>query len=422
LSESLIRTTIGSPNSTFPRGTRNLGVVLAISGVSAGLSFMARVVLQRVLPTPEVAEFALLSSLFQIIGPVASWGQAAVVLRAYSRAPKGAYDYSRDFARTFLPGLWIVAGLTFLASLIYRLPIPQVGFVLGTSLMLGMTLWLIMVLRSHREYALATLLDRAPHGLMFLVSVIVWLWLPSSAAALAGQTALLAIALIAAFTAVFSRIPRGQTTLNHDQRREGAAFLLQQLAFLATYHGDIAVVGALLSSAQLATYSVVLNLLRPFDLLRSSLQTILITEAAQQRRLEIGRIARYAALPLVGLALIYVSFGKFALHLIFSGRYDDGQVLITALVPAAFFQAMYTVPFSVITGRGAPRQLRRFIGIDSGIGLAGLGLLWETTRRWMALGTAASMAVIWATRTVLGLRISAESDGQTVSESDRGRG
>ena len=177
-----------------------------------------------------------------------------------------------------------------------------------------------------------------------------------------------------------------------------------------------------LSSAQLATYSVVLNLLRPFDLLRSSLQTILITEAAQQRRLEIGRIARYAALPLVGLALIYVSFGKFALHLIFSGRYDDGQVLITALVPAAFFQAMYTVPFSVITGRGAPRQLRRFIGIDSGIGLAGLGLLWETTRRWMALGTAASMAVIWATRTVLGLRIFAESDGQTVSESDRGRG
>ena len=422
MSESLIRNAIGSLYSTFPRGTRNLAVVLAISGVSAGLSFVARVVLQRVLPTTEVAEFALLTSLFQIIGPVASWGQAAVVLRAYSRAPKGAYDYSRDFTRTFWPGLWIIVGLTFLASLLYRLPIPQVGFVLGSSLMLGMTLWLIMVLRSQREYALATLLDRAPHGLMFLVSLIVWLWLPSSAAALAGQAALLAIALVVALTAVFSRIPRGQTTLNHRQRKEGAAFLLQQLAFLATYHGDIAIVGALLSSAQLATYSVVLNLMRPFDLMRSSLQTILITESAQQRRLAIGRIAGYVALPLIALALIYVGFGKFVLHLLFSGRYDDGQDLVTALIPAAFFQAMYTVPFSVITGRGGRRQLRRFIGIDSGIGLVGLGLLWESTRRWMALGTAASTAVIWLARTVFGLRMSSKSVEQTMAASDSGGG
>jgi O-antigen/teichoic acid export membrane protein len=261
-----------------------------------------------------------------------------------------------------------------------------------------MALWISMLLRSHGQFVQGAAIERLPYALMFFAAPLAVRATDPLGAVLALQVALVILSVGLGALAVRTKVGRGIQVLAGEQRRAGAALAVHSLSLMTLTSGDVAIAGFLVAAESVAVYSVVLTLMSPFDLLRTSYQTLLLTEIGRRPSLTPRRVLPFVLAPTGLLLVLYIAFGAVALNFVYSGKFDAGETLIPILAAALLFQVIYSIFYSFIVVRSTTRALKGFVLVEIGLGALGAVWMFAATAKWGIAGTALSLGTAWFAR------------------------
>ncbi len=386
------------------RWARLLGEPAGASSAIALLGLIGQVILLRTLPVEEAGRFALLIAVVQIMSAFGNLGQPTLLVRLYSRKPVGSYDWAADLLGSALLSapVLLLAAAAFAAF--YRFDLPATAYLVGISLPWVLLTLSASTLNSARHYLRASALVRMPNGLLILPAALSLLF-PSLArlnVALLLHFLGTALALAAALAVLARRLPRGSLRLTRRQRLQGLAFVVSQFSTILPDRGLVAVLGALAPPAQVATFSALATLFRPFQLLRNVTALTLTTELARRERVNYRRMDLGLGGAALLLALAAAMAVPPALGMIYGGRYSEGLVLVPWLALAGAMNLWEALPRAHIIGIAAARIMNTFILSQALTVILGLALAVLLTAQYGMLGTAWAGAIIFVGRNAVG--------------------
>jgi O-antigen/teichoic acid export membrane protein len=259
------------------------------------------------------------------------------------------------------------------------------------------------MLNAKRHYTWGNLLTRLPNSLLILPAIVMLVAPVLAQLNLVLLSLLISLVLVTflALALLIHHIPRGIVSLSLRQRADGLVLLAtsgtQQLPLTAL----VALAGAILLPAQLATYAAIAVLVRPFRLLSNIFVTVLTPELIRQHRPNYTRML-IGLLGLAALAGVFTVFvGPALVSWAYAGRYDHGVPLIPILALAGSLRLVSTLPRSYLIGRADTSILNRYIVVKVIAVLVAILLGILLTVRLSIVGLAVGIALIELTNTSL---------------------
>lgn len=370
-------------------GTQHwLEVTTAPTAVATGASLLTLLGMGLVLRSlsSELAGFFVLSlAIWEILIVLAALGSNTVLVRRYSRAGVGDYNWPLDILSTLAFGMPVILAGIAVVRLFYDLPgISSLYILLATPLgvLLRSTAY---VLNAQRHHVWFNLLLRLPKALLVFPAVL-FLLSPKSASlelVLIVHAGFVGAVLILGAILLSQTVSIGEKRLRLSERVEGLVFLVSSMGTIASDHGILTIAGLLLTPSHLGNFAAMAILLRPFRMLKGILETLMVPELIQKRgrhfRQILGGVVLTAAMGTIGAMLIVPPLARW----FYAGAYRQGLVLIPLLALAGGIHLSRAVPSADLRGNGPQRLLNRFVFVST-VGLAfGLGV---GTSLMLALG------------------------------------
>jgi O-antigen/teichoic acid export membrane protein len=389
------------------RWTRILGGPTVVSTAASAITLVANILLLRLLSLADAGRLVLLLACLDAVGLLASLGQPTLIQRIYSTKDDQRFDWVNDLIATQGLGMPILAAGAAGCLILYKLQLVQAAFILAVGIPIVAGAGVSSMLTARRHYAWSSLLVRLPNSLLILPAIMSLIDPRWARLDLVLLCYLVASTIVLLFSlALLSRhIVRGSLRISMKDRLVGVWFLGTQLTSLLPEEGLIAIAGLLLNPAQLATYGAVSVLLGPFRIVADVFRRVFITELLQKDRPASSRVTTGLCGLSVGLGVAAAVLGGPVIHLIYSGRYDEGINFVPWLALAGTLMLAETLPRSHIIGRAPRPVLSRMILGHSITGIVGAFAGYGLTAGMAGLGTSIAAALISGGRSAVSYRI-----------------
>ena len=396
-------------NTLFQGGKRWTVLIGGPASATIAATFgtlLSTVILLRLLPGAEAGHFVLILAVLETLVMIASLGQNNVITRRYSMQPVGSHDWPRDMGASLIIATPVILIGTFISSRLYDLPTAYWVFLL-IALILRIPLHaMAYMLTAKRHYTWGNLLLRLPNSLLILPALVllvvpplaglnlVLLWLLASLV----FVDLLGLALLV------HHFPRGRLTISLRQRADGLILLASTGTQNLPNNGLVALAGAIMLPAQLATFAAMAVLMRPFRLVSKILVMVLTPELIRDYRPSYTRmlIGLWGLAVLAGTLTVIV--GPALASWAYGGRYDDGEMLIPFLALAGSLRLAGALPRSHLLGRAETAVLNRYVLAKVLAFLVAVTLGVGLTIQFGIVGLAAGFALIELTDAALDYR------------------
>jgi O-antigen/teichoic acid export membrane protein len=406
---------------------RLIGEPAGIAGAATVLTFVAILIFFRSLSQKDAGQLTLLFAILQTLLLVGSLGQPSLIVRLYSRKPRGHFNWPRDLRYSAGFSIPLIFAGSLLAQRIYALSTGHTFYIFAGASAFAVMINASSVLSSQQLYIWAIPILRVPNALL-IVPAVAFAVEPeianletvlTSNLLFIGLTAVLAIYLLSRL------VPSGITSLSLRSRLQGLVFLASSSSSLIPEQGLIAIAGIMIAPEALAIYAALALLLRGFEFLADVMSKVLSTELLKREIPNYGNLFIGLVVMILGMGAVAVVATPTVSRWIYAGRYDHGAGLIGWLVLAGMFRLSETLPRGYITGHASDKQLRSVISARILIGLVGAILGVVLISKLGLIGLASSRAGIYLARSLAGyyyfrqIHISASSSisdtGQTAT-------
>ncbi len=343
--------------------SRLLGPPTLATAATSLVTLAATALLFRQLPEEAAGTLALLFAVLEIMTLIGILGQSTVITRRYSLQNEHGFDWQRDLMT--IVALSIPIGLvgSVIAGLLLPLTLPSLAYLFFSSVLFVSILALVWMLNSHGHYVWSSILLRIPNALLIIPALLITL-LPrfSQLELVIGLhfVGFLAV-LLTSYWLALRHIRRGSARISSSERKQGLVFLVNQASLLLSYQGIFALGGALVSPARLASYAAMALLLRVFKLLTSIQSMVVTPELIRAERPNYRRLIAGAAAIAIIAGVLTVAFAPMLADWAYSGKYDEGLVLIPWLALAGMLMILEIIPRSHLIGRTRWPTVRRFV-------------------------------------------------------------
>lgn len=328
--------------------------LVVINLLVAGLGFFRNTIIRNRLVKADVGVYSLIFAfLIGYVSHTIIFGQDLSILRHLStRRALARYNWKRVIDRTLLIGLLLLLPLLAVfkvVSAVDSLIVTLTGCVVYS---VAVTTLSSAILRSQGRYELSRLMEQSPlitlgilTGLLFVVGRIGLYPLFYSYALISPVVA----------TIVFPYVRRTVPCGSEESLPGfvGDGILLAFLNFLCALIASIDqfFIARMLSYEHLAVYSSVLYVFFLVTLMSSSIRYVLIAHAASAQTVRIGTYLLQVSLLGVLVFALYNLLGRYFVHFLYAGRYDDGLFLIPLFSMVAFLRIYHAVPDAIMSGR-----------------------------------------------------------------------
>ena len=378
-----------------------------IMGSASLCTFLSNVLIARWLDKPDMGTYSLIVSLVMLFGSIALLGRSNALARFFSKHPLREYNWRGELFR-FLPlGLAVIFILGICVRYIYQLSFPYLA-VIAVSTLVFVAIQLISagLLRSQKRYTLAVFSQKG-FILLFVISLLAVkiLGVTSLQYILAFYTLSLVVFGFLNFGIVLSRFQNGPGDIPRDFRKESSLFWGINISLIAIKTLDKLFIGKLISYDELAVYVAVFAVTGLYELVSMSLGYVLLPHFGRSRGIRLTKYIVQGILLAAMISGIYLIWGPKIIHLVYSGRYDQGSPIIIFFILAGICKIMYAIPSSMIGGRLDRQALRlTFFYNTANVVLHVAFLLWFITM-WGLRGAALATFCIWLLRTLQGYYI-----------------
>ncbi|GAB4467446.1 MAG: hypothetical protein Kow00124_00300 [Anaerolineae bacterium] len=366
-----------------------------VTTLASLFTLLANILIYRILPGPQAGQFALLVSLVRFLPVLATFGQPALMMRLYSHQPAGHYHWPRDLAGMMGFSLPLFALVTASTTLLYRLALWEIAFVVAGVFLLSLALAVANLLNAQRHYVWAVLLLRLPNSLMIIPAVLVML-LPRLAGVgtlLAAQLLAIGVTLGIGVALLAHRSPIGAEAIPVRLRWQGLGFGFLSGTNLLLDQGLVAIAGAVVPPGPLAAFAAVETLIRPLYTLQGISRYTLAVETVRHRQMKVTAtllsLLGLAAVVGVVLALLLPAL----IPVVYAGRYDDYIGLALPVVLMGSLLLAEAFPRSFVIGRAPLDRLNLYTASQVLVALIGLGLVVGLGMRQGIMGAAWAGAI-----------------------------
>jgi O-antigen/teichoic acid export membrane protein len=380
-------------NSTALRAAAALGLGgLALAG--------ANLILARVLPPPEFAQFALLYAIVQVginVGPI---GVDVTLTRRLINPTAGLRRQS------FLTSLCVAVALVIVSAALYPLATALLATILISVTGGGLEIAALAYYRSRERIGFSLLLSSFANASLLLAAFI--------ALALKITTAMLpAIALSIAFSSTAIIAWQGIKSDRPDWKAPAAPFPWAVGWAAVSFIGagiiltslDRLVIPRFLGMSELATFTVLATVAgSPFSMLYQAVSYTLVARLrnaanTQQRLRVLARESAVVAAVCLAAGIAVLWLVPLLLNWVLADRYPIGRALLMAAICVGFLKVLASLAAAAVNALGSPADLIRmsFIGwVAIGVAVLGAGV----GSRWGLIGLVYGVGCGWLTRAV----------------------
>jgi O-antigen/teichoic acid export membrane protein len=375
-----------------------------IMGSASLCTFLSNVLIARWLDKPEMGTYSLIVSLVMLFGSISLLGRSNALARFFSKNPIGKYRWKSELSR-FLPlCLAVILVLGIGVRYIYHLSFLYLSIItVSTLVFVFIQLISAGLLRSQKEYTLAVFSQKG-FILLFVISLVVLkiLGLSSLRHILIFYALSLLLFGFLNLGLILSRFSSGSEKIPPVFRNESYLFWGINISLIAIKTLDRLFIGKLISYDELAVYVAVFTVTGLYELVSMSLGYVLLPHFGRTRSIRLTKYIVQGFLLAVLISGVYLIWGEKIIHLVYSGRYDQGSPIIIFFILAGICKILYAIPSSMIGGRLDKKALRlTFFFNTSNVALHIGFLLWFISR-WGLRGAALATFCIWLLRTLQG--------------------
>lgn len=380
-----------------------VGSVFFILLLAAIISAINNIILARLLPKDEMGVYSLVITLVGLITVIAVWGQGDAFVRFFSNNNPSEYNWKRTYFNTIGISALLLIFSVLVAKEIYLLEKYVLLVIALAALFLISTELLSTMVRARKKYNIAIITQRGFAFLFFFCLIILYV------IKMINLTTILFFYLISIlFIAIFLffyvplKIPKGSSKLPLTMRYDGLLFWGLNISSVTMLSVDKLIIGKSLSYSHLAVYATVTVVMALFDLVSRALGFVFVPHFAGLKSIKLSKYVPQIALLSLIISFFYLFGGKYLVHFLYSGKYDEGIPLISIFVVIGVCKVMYTIPSSIIGGRLEQKALKEFFYVNMINVLLNVVIVYWFVQKWQLTGAAIGTSIIWMLRTSWG--------------------
>ncbi len=388
-----------------------VGNVFAVIVVGALLQVLTQTVLARGLTKEDVGLISLILGALPLFSTLTLLGQDTSIVRYLSRDGRAEYDLTGHARRVLMIVVPLGAALGLVGGLFYALPRLPLATIITLVATQNVVLVLTAFLRARHRYEAAIMLRHLPViGSAAALAVLFATGTLSLTTALVALLAAYAVSAVVTVALPWNRSPESALSTPAARVptrviREGLLFLGLGVSLSVMVSIDRLVISRLMTLSDLAVYSTIFATTKGFDFLFYAVGYVLMPAIGRGGNMSLRKpalvVGGVTALAVVG----YLLLGDELVHLLFSGRYDEGTYLIPAFVLSGALKLFYSIPSSYISGGAPTRAVRQFMVTNLLTMALNVVLDIVFVLRMGLIGAALATAIAWALRLIAGLII-----------------
>ena len=374
---------------------QNIGGVSAVLALIMFMAALSSILLARVLPKSGFGQFTLMRTLILFIPPLAIWGQDLSTARFFSRNSPMEYDWHRAFFKVWTGSVLLSLLAVTAAVYFYQLSAQQLFILAAACLLYSSILFVSNLVRSQRRYNQAILILNGFRGLYLLLLILLSAFaLLNTFSAVVGYVAVIGIVAVFGIIYVVHSIPAGEKTVPKEYYHSGLILMGSQVAVTVMNSMDSLLIPYLIDYQALALYAACLIPIRVFGILGRAGKYVWVPEFGRSAAIRIKRITIAVTALALLLLVMFILFAVPVLHLLYSGKYDNGFGVLRILAAAGALKLIYTLSSSLIVGKLNNYALRWYTRINIVTTLVYIILLYVLIKLYGVTGAAAALLAI----------------------------
>ena len=311
-------------------------------------------------------------------------------------APFEKYNW-RSFLNLFsFFSLCIALLISLLMGHIYKLNMPVTLSIFILIVIVASTIIFSALLRANHRYELSILFGRLNFIIFF--SLLLALYFFKGISFNAAFAAYIAAAILSNLVIMHYSLrvlPCGTIPIPLSVLKSGLYYFGLSIAVVFIIQCGNLFVGKMLSFKDLAVFSIISATMRIFEFTQDSLYHVLVPYLNKKSRVSVTGIFVKISIIAIFIALVYLLFAKYIIHLFFKGLYDEGIYLVPLLICTGFVRTLSVLPASIIGGIGSDRILRNqfyLMILAAGINVCLIYTLIQKSGLW---GVASANLITW---------------------------
>ncbi len=378
---------------------RNVFRVFIVISSIAFLQVAATIILARHLPKAEMGLYRLILTIVDLGTLVSLRGIDQAFVRFFSSPGiyPAEYDWKSFLKSFFSVSLIIISIIAFISSFIYRFP----SFVSLATVILMVMLTSIFIfssfVRARKKYGLSIFLSRMNFLIFFFLLAMLYIFKKISLInAIFYYTLAVVLAGCAVIYYAFVKIPSGKKLLPFSVTKTGIYYFGMALSIGLILQTSYLFIGKMLSYKDLAVYAVITSIMRLFEFTQDSTYYVLAPYLNTRSNVPAKKLLFTLLSLATGIALIYLFFGKIAVHIFFKGLYDEGVYLLPFFIGIGVVKTLYIFPASIIGGRTSEITLRNQFYLTGAAALLNICLTYAFITKWSLAGAAGASLLTWS--------------------------
>lgn len=365
----------------------------------AFLQILGTLILARNLPKPEMGLLRLILTIVEVASIISLMGIDHSFVRFFSSAGIlfDKYNWKYFLKKIFPFSLSLILIITFVFSLVYKFNLLISLSIIIILIMVTSIFILASFLRAQKKYALAIFFSRLNFIIFFFLLFGLYIF-----KTLSFQNALFCyvIAAILANTLIMNyclkNIPSGTSPIPLSVLKTGLYYFGIGASMLAILQTGPLFIAKILSYRDVAIFTVIASVMRFFEFIQDSSYYVLVPHLNTQANIPARKIFLIIASGAIIVALIYILFGRIAIHLFFGGRYDDGIYLLPFFIGIGVIRTLYVLPASIIGGRCSEKVLRNQFYLSIAVAIFNIYLNYIFIHKWQLKGAALASIISWS--------------------------
>lgn len=384
-----------------------IGTVAIILGSASLCTLLSNVFIARTLNKADMGLFSLIVSLVMLFSAIALFGRSNALARYFSKHDLSEFNWRKDLRQIWPLSLLVIVILALGSQLIYRFQHGYLVVITFFSLFF-VAIQLVSggIIRPQKKYNLAIFVQK---GFIFIFIILMLLLIKFDLVTLNRLLLLygISLAIFGIYTIGFisKKISNGPVDIPKTVRKESLLFWGINISLIAIRLLDKLFIGKFMSYEDLAVYVAIFTVMGIYDLASVSLGFVLLPHFGGKKTINLTKHISRAAIIAAAISCLYLIWGKKIVHLVYSGKYDEGVPIIVFFVLAGVCKVLYAIPSSMIGGRLEKKALQLTFYLNTASVLLHIIFLFWFISIWGLKGAALATAAIWFLRTLQGYLI-----------------
>ncbi|KAA3617966.1 MAG: hypothetical protein DWQ05_07930 [Calditrichaeota bacterium] len=377
----------------------NTWKVFILNGLALACGLGKNIILGRLLTETELGIYSLVLTIVGFVYPLSLVGQQTALVRFLNDKTVDEFALRSYLVKVFAISISINVLGAFAGFEIYAITFTALFFVLFVSFSSAANDIIPAILRVKGYFATSMFIFRGVN--YFLMLYVLFLYYHESVEINTVLIGFICIFLLFTFTIVyFSRniIAAGKTKIPPIVWHDGFIFLGTDLSLLVITSIDRLIIPKIISLEALGLYFAINAILRIFDLLFQSIEFVLIPQIQKIRKKQIILISAITFIAGAALFLIYIFLGPLMVDLAYNGKYNAGFYLIPLLCISRFIRLLYSIPYSIISGKLGTHRLKQLFNSNIVTMVVSIIVSIILIHSYGLMGAAISTAFVWGIR------------------------